>query len=111
MYREGRMVGSGGAHNDNIFVDVESEYHVNLQGFIEPHESPPPNVRQPPSPDQRLPIQHRSHPAKDPENERENGQNINLPLRFLFGNFKIVSKISNLNWFFAETRKNFPLGF
>ena len=32
-------------------------------------------------------------------------------MRFLHVNFKIFSKISNLNWFFAQTRKNLSLGF
>ena len=33
------------------------------------------------------------------------GKKINFPLRFEYVNFKIVSKISNLNWFFAQTRE------
>ena len=32
-------------------------------------------------------------------------------MRFLYVNFKIFSKISNLNWFFAQTRKILSLGF
>ena len=36
---------------------------------------------------------------------------INFPLRFLYVNFKIFSKISNLNWFFTQTCKNLSLGF
>ena len=37
--------------------------------------------------------------------------NINFPLRLLYVNFKIFSRISNLNWFFAQTHKILPLGF
>ena len=36
---------------------------------------------------------------------------INFPLRFLYVNFKISSKITNLNWFFAQTRKILTQGF
>ena len=36
---------------------------------------------------------------------------VNFPLRFLYVNFKLFSRISNLNWFFAQTRKILPLGF
>ena len=32
-------------------------------------------------------------------------------MRFLHVNFKIFSKISNPNWFFAQTRKNLSLAF
>ena len=32
-------------------------------------------------------------------------------MRFWYVNFKIFSKISNLNWFFAQTRKDLSLGF
>ena len=39
------------------------------------------------------------------------GKKINFPLRFLYGNFKIFSKISNLNWFFGQTRKILLQGF
>ena len=39
------------------------------------------------------------------------GKKINFPLRFLYVNFKILSKFSNLNLFFAQTRKNLQLGF
>ena len=45
------------------------------------------------------------------EDGRENGENINFPLRFLYVNLKVLSKISNFNWFFAQTRKDLPLGF
>ena len=36
---------------------------------------------------------------------------FNFPLRFVHVNLKIFSKISNLNWFFAQTRKDLSLGF
>ena len=36
---------------------------------------------------------------------------MNFPLRFYYGNFKIFSKISNLNWFFGQTSKNLSLAF
>ena len=39
------------------------------------------------------------------------GKKINFPLRFVYVNFKIFSKISNLKWSFAKTRKTLPLGF
>ena len=45
------------------------------------------------------------------EDWREKGKKFNFPLRFLYVTLKNFSKISNLNWFFAQTRKNLPLGF
>ena len=44
------------------------------------------------------------------EDGSENGLKINFPLRFLYVHFKIFSKISDLNWFSSQTRKNLPLG-
>ena len=45
------------------------------------------------------------------EDGRKKWIKINFPLRFLHVNYKIFSEISNLNWFFAQTRKNLSLGF
>ena len=39
------------------------------------------------------------------------GKKINFELRSSYVNFKMFSKISNLNWFFAQTHKILPLGF
>ena len=36
---------------------------------------------------------------------------INFPLRFAYVTLKVFSEFSNLNWLFAQTRKNLPLGF
>ena len=41
----------------------------------------------------------------------ENGKEVHFRLRFSYLNFKIFSKLFNLHWFMAQTRKNWPLGF
>ena len=45
------------------------------------------------------------------EDGRKMEKNSIFHWNFACVNFKIFSEISNLNWFFAQTRKNLPLGF
>ena len=45
------------------------------------------------------------------QNNTANKRKITFPLRFWYVNYKIFSKISRINWFFAQTRKNLSLGF
>ena len=60
-----------------------------------------------PSPKETTPIQY-------PANGLERGENMGknqFSIEIFVLNLKIVSIFSNLNWFFAQTRKGLPLGF
>ena len=94
-----------------------------MQGFIQPpappptppkFESTPPQARRkvaPPSHLQKFCYVTEVYKMKKSWKIGEKWIKINFPLRVLHVNFKIFSKVSNLNWFFAQTRKNLSLGF